>query len=313
MAAVCENKGDHPMRCDHPFMRDPHGNIRWSVKLTEEERLNMTPFPCGRCLPCRINKARIWQHRIILETKTNPVNVFVTLTYSDEFLPVKDGIPILAKKDLQNYLKRLRRKFKNGSIRYFAVGEYGDNTNRPHYHLAIFGISSLHSAEIENAWNRASKQIGHVHIGEINQQSSRYIAGYCIKKLTSKTDSRLCGRTPEFTLMSKKGGGIGLEAVRRIAEKLNSSPYWNTETIIQAFQVGGKPFPLGGYLTRKLAEFLGTPAEALSKRLEEYQDELFARFADVKGNYYNNLVESSKQERASIEARHKIYKQRRNL
>lgn len=50
-------------------------------------------------------------------------------------------IPILRKKDVQLFLKRIRyhiAKEFDQSIRYFCVGEYGSQTFRPHYHLLLF-------------------------------------------------------------------------------------------------------------------------------------------------------------------------------
>lgn len=274
----------------------------------------MTPFPCGRCLPCKINKARIWQHRIILELKTNPISCFVTLTYNDDNLPLNDRHDsVLSKKDLQDYLKRLRRRFTHESIRYFAVGEYGDHTGRPHYHLCLFGICELHARQIKDAWHKRGAEIGHVHIGEVNSQSSRYIAGYCIKKLTNKDDPRLYGRVPEFTLSSRRGGGIGIEAVRRVGEQLKKNPHWSEETVLQAFSIGGKPFPLGGYLTKKLAEILGTPEQEFKARLLAYQEELLTEFWDQKDGYYHNLVAKHEQTRRNMESRQKIFKQRRSI
>ena len=185
------------MRCANPFMRDYKGRLKRLRSLTAEEKLNMTPFPCGWCLPCRINKARTWQHRIMLEAKSHNKNAFVTLTYSDENVPMNDhGEQILLKYELQNFLKRLRKYYKSESIRYFAVGEYGDQTSRPHYHLCLFGLGKEDEEIIKKAWTERGKEIGFVEVGDVEPESARYIAGYTIKKLTHKEDERLYGRPP---------------------------------------------------------------------------------------------------------------------
>lgn len=50
-------------------------------------------------------------------------------------------VPILYAPDLKKYLYRLRQYLKNHyaiEIRFFAVGEYGSNSLRPHWHILLF-------------------------------------------------------------------------------------------------------------------------------------------------------------------------------
>lgn len=47
-------------------------------------------------------------------------------------------IPYLAKRDLQLFMKRLRKRIPYEKIRYYAVGEYGPVHFRPHYHLLLW-------------------------------------------------------------------------------------------------------------------------------------------------------------------------------
>ena len=239
-------------------MRDHSGRVFKFSELSPERRLELTPFPCGWCLPCRINKARMWQHRIMLESKSHINNIFVTLTYDDNKVPMNDNADlILFKPDVQNFMKRLRRRRNNERIRYFAVGEYGSQTNRPHYHLCLFGLHETDEPDIEKAWSEQGERIGITHVGEINSESARYIAGYTIKKLTRPNDERLMGKPPEFMISSKRNGGIGHDEVVRIAKRLKNNPYLDTDEILNTFTIGGKAFPLGGYLTNVLFNNLG--------------------------------------------------------
>nr|CDL65737.1 unnamed protein product [uncultured bacterium] len=50
-------------------------------------------------------------------------------------------VPYLRKRDLQLFIKRLRKnlsKYSDAKVRYFAMGEYGPVHFRPHYHFLLF-------------------------------------------------------------------------------------------------------------------------------------------------------------------------------
>ena len=228
-------------------------------------------FGCGQCLPCRINMRRIWSSRISLEASLyDPRNTsFLTLTYPDEFLPLlPSGLPTLRPKHLQLFWKRFRKALGSStSIRYYAVGEYGDLSQRPHYHAALFGFSCAGKIQrletglrcfcercelVRKAW-----QQGNITVDELNDTTAAYIAGYVVKKMTSHDDSRLNGRHPEFSRMSQ---GIARGAVGTICDALRS------EFGYKAFQFGDVPaslnrgtdrVPLGRYLRRKIREDVG--------------------------------------------------------
>lgn len=186
--------------------------------------------PCGRCLNCRLSKARTWSQRCILETKSWQDNWFVTLTYEDEFLtPVCDEKSgeflnaTLVPDEVQAFMKRLRefyqRTYGHVGIRFYMAGEYGDTTYRPHYHLIIFnlplfdlklysrsplGDDYFNSAVLTRLWGK-----GHVVVGEVTPQSAAYVARYVMKKAKDETDYEALGLHPEYTRMSNRPG-IGL-------------------------------------------------------------------------------------------------------
>ena len=98
--------------------------------------------PCGKCMNCLTNRRESWIIRLIEEFKTKKAT-FLTLTYNDENLVYADGEkPTLSKRDVQLFLKRLRKSLKK-SIKYYCVGEYGTRTNRPHYHFILFNSSLM--------------------------------------------------------------------------------------------------------------------------------------------------------------------------
>ena len=126
----------------------------------------------------------------MLESYMHKESSFLTLTYAPEHIP-SGGT--LVPRDAQLFLKRLRKSISPVQIRYFLVGEYGDSTQRPHYHAALFGIGIGFTDVVKEAWGR-----GHVMLGDLTLHSAQYIAGYTIKKMTQKGDPRLDGRHPVF-------------------------------------------------------------------------------------------------------------------
>ena len=164
--------------------------------------INGTEFPCGHCRACRVNHTREWALRLMHERLYWEQAAFVTLTYSDDQLPADGG---LWKRDLQLFIKRMRKDFGEKRIKYFAAGEYGETTMRPHYHLIMFGVSPYKDREvIESEWD-----LGFVYTGNVSYHSCRYVAQYCQKKLGGEMGRRLYGdRQPPFQLQSK---GLGLD------------------------------------------------------------------------------------------------------
>lgn len=214
--------------------------------------IGIVPHGCSQCLPCRINRRRLWTSRIMLESLQHLDSSFVTLTYDQKNHP-KDGG--LDPRHTTLWLKKLRLKLSPRKIRYFLVGEYGDQTHRPHYHAALFGVSPLESSLISDSWG-----LGFTYSGDLNKDSAQYIAGYVTKKMTSKDDVRLQGRYPEFARMSRKPG-LGALAVPQIADALTSTfgvnAVANQNDVPLALKDGSQKMPLGRYLRAKLRRYIG--------------------------------------------------------
>lgn len=150
--------------------------------------------PCGKCYECRMARGAGWAFRLMQEHKRHTVSAFITLTYEDAFLPMADcGRPTLIKSDVQKYFKRVRKGNPKG-VKYYACGEYGSRSFRPHYHAIVF---SAGYGSLANNWD-----FGHVRIDPVEPASIAYVSGYCNKPQHKFTD----GRVPEFSLMSK---GLG--------------------------------------------------------------------------------------------------------
>lgn len=206
----------------------------------------VSSYGCGQCMPCRFNTVRVWKHRLMLEAAAHPAASFVTLTYDEEHLPSDGSVNV---RDLQLFMKRIR-KIVPLSLRFYGVGEYGDWTNRPHYHLALYGIGPEHASYVARAWTA-----GFVYVGDLTVHSAGYIAGYVTKKMTRKDDPRLHGRYPEFARMSLRPG-IGAPVVGQVAASLQSHVGWDLigrrGDVPEVLSHGRVPLPLGRYLRSRL-------------------------------------------------------------
>lgn len=265
-------------------------------------------FGCGQCLPCRINRRRVWTHRIMLESFCHSESCFLTLTYAPEYLP-KDGN--LQPKHLSLFLRRLRRSIPK--LRYFAVGEYGDETMRPHYHLALYGCGYDLAELYKEKWG-----MGLIHVGDLSAESAQYIAGYIVKKIVEKKDPRMYGKVKEFSRMSLKPG-IGASAVPALVEQLETP--FGQQSIIDNMDVpatllhGRKKMPLGKYLMRKIRESLSINEEVIrDEKMLRWSYENVVELRDaLKGNKTQKEIyfEKTKQGALNQERRSKIKKKAR--
>lgn len=174
--------------------------------------------PCGKCFACKETRRNDWTIRLREEAKDHDKSIFLTLTYNDENLIYSDYLPTLYKPDLQNFLKRLRKNLKGRKIRYYAVGEYGGKTIRPHYHLIIFNMSSDDIKVIERSWSTYDQKtnkhtpIGQIHIGDVGIRSIKYVTKYHVNR-----NEHPQGIEKEFTTMSTKPA-IGKSYVKKMVD-----------------------------------------------------------------------------------------------
>lgn len=183
----------------------------------------------------------MWAARIVHESSLyddQHGSCFLTLTYRDSHectsRQLKKGYHLpsdgsLHPSHLRNFIKRLRKSLPQ-KIRYFAVGEYGDESFRPHYHVILFNhdfSDSVAIREKEGIWLYESDTLsrlwpyGFSTIGEVNWQTAAYCARYCVKKVNGEKANEYYLRhddelgyeywlEPEFIRMSLKPG-IGKE------------------------------------------------------------------------------------------------------
>ena len=143
---------------------------------------------------------------------------FLTLTIADEFMYGES----VYKSSVQKFLKRLRKRL-GCKLRYVAVGEYGGESGRPHYHLIVYGLdpySDSHFEAVQDCWKYCYWSFmdrANVY-KEVNYQNIRYLFKYMWKK------SNVEDVNPPFMLCSK---GIGRDWIDKhsseVEEKLSIS------------------------------------------------------------------------------------------
>ncbi len=162
---------------------------------------------CGQCLGCRVDHRLMWSIRIVHEASmhvSDHGNSWATLTYRDASActerQYKNGhfIPpdySLQPSHVSDFIRSLRRGNKDHKIRYFYCGEYGDENQRPHYHICIFnheftdetlwkddeGLYTYTSAELQKHW-----PWGFTTVAPLNLRNASYTAGYALKKITGQ-------------------------------------------------------------------------------------------------------------------------------
>lgn len=181
-------------------------------------------LPCGQCIGCRLERSRQWAMRCVHEAQLKPANCFITLTYNDQHLPKFGNLKV---EHFQKFIKRFRKLIQPHKIRYYHCGEYGDKSQRPHYHALIFGydfpdkllfkdtrgVRIYTSPTLEKLW-----PFGFSTVGAITFESAAYTARYVMKKIngplapnhyavTDKTTGEILNQNkPEYNTMSRRPG-----------------------------------------------------------------------------------------------------------
>lgn len=296
------------MKCRNPFIKDGMA------------------YGCGQCMPCRVNKRRIWSFRIVLESMMYENNVMLSLTYDDEHLPrSEDGRGILVSKDMQDFLKRYRKAVEPERIRYFGCGEYGDDSWRPHFHIIVFnGQNCVYGQtrpsrvskgccavcdSVRRIWGK-----GNVFLNEVNEKTAQYTCGYVTKKMVDKEDYRLKGLPPEFARMSLKPG-IGRDMMWEVASSLMQFNLVDTQVDVPStLRMGNRIFPIGRYLQNNLRLMVGKDAKAPEEVIKRLQAELqplrTAAFENSR-SFKKEVVQAGDQAVKNMEVRQNIHRQRK--
>lgn len=249
------------MSCFYPrdAWRSQHVNENGKRPLVFQRSAGFTDMalqvPCGKCAGCRADQALMWSIRCYQEASLFDRNCFLTLTYDDGHLPDDGKLKV---KDLQDFFKRLRHVAK---VRYYACGEYGEKTKRPHYHAVIFGQDFKAASNVQIGddlyTDRALVGLwthGQVSVGSFTMASACYVAGYVGKK-TGDQDS--------FQVMSRRPG-IGKEWLMR---------YWRDLQRTGVVVIEGREYPIPQrYLLWMEDELKEVKADRKRKVDEKYRE-----------------------------------------
>lgn len=213
-------------------------------------------IPCNHCYACKLNKSAEWATRCMLETLDHESAYWLTLTYDEEHLPILDAIkyneiyetdthniivPVTIENDgtwingslfpkhIDEFIKKIRNKFRNSKIRYFYCGEYGEQNQRPHYHMLLYGLpmdlSQNYGYHIDENnkehWKNPLIDELWVHglhdITNLEWSNAAYTARYTMKKLTDMSNSNQFyaeqGKLKEYVRMSRRPG-IGMNYLK---------------------------------------------------------------------------------------------------
>ncbi|QCS36519.1 replication initiator protein [Capybara microvirus Cap3_SP_443] len=212
----------------------------------DEETLSRAPYygatrvvqiPCGQCIQCRLDKSRKWANRMMAEARCWDHNYFVTLTYDDNHLPIRDwfhdedgsiqeGVTLLPD-EISKFMKKLRvyyeRRTGKTGIRFFGCGEYGEKSGRPHYHIILFNCELddlkpykatecgplFNSAFLESIWSDEYGQKGYVTVAPFTWDTGAYVARYIMKKQLGPPAYSYYNehrKIPEYVIMSRNPG-----------------------------------------------------------------------------------------------------------
>lgn len=122
---------------------------------------------------------------------------------------------------MKSIRKWFERDYLHTGCKFYAVGKYGERTERPHYHIILLNCPELElktigeynkrtihpyytNERIEKIWGK-----GFIQIGSVTWESISYTAGYTMKKLFGEVKDEYYakrGQLPIYAQMSRNPG-----------------------------------------------------------------------------------------------------------
>lgn len=206
---------------------------------------------CGKCYSCLANRRRGWLFRLQNENLDSFLTVFCSFTYDEANRPYDH---LVDKVHLQKFFKRLRNFVK---FTYYAIGEYGTNTHREHYHAVIFfkELIPLYQLEDYVALIRDLWAVGFVSVSRCTYRRLNYVLHY-------HTRPKLIDGRPTFQLFSK---GLGLSFINT---DLVSYLLKSNSRVIHDYN--GNSYVIPRYYFKKLKDMLISTPQGLTSLSERF-------------------------------------------
>lgn len=256
--------------------------------------------PCGKCYYCRMQKRTAWVFRMVQELKINPNCAFVTFTYNDDnikylrkrfdrykfkkwykLLGKNFESATLDKQDSTDLIKACQHKIKQmfgkrALVRYYITGEYGDTTDRPHFHGVFWFPGKVDYDEFfKSVW-----QYGNIDIQEVTPANINYISKHQMKDCKGNLYQQKFA--PIFSTMTRYNGGLGSSFLAdENIYNFYSESRENKYVILNNYKI-----PLPQFYRKKLYDKM-TPQEwekllkTQTEKLSSYKN-LGAYFSDLK-------------------------------
>ena len=164
-----------------------------------------TEVACRKCWQCKRNRVNDLVGRCIAESKYATQTYAVTLTYAND---AGVNAVSLVYKDVQDFMKRLRKRYK---VRYICAGEYGTAKGRAHWHIILFFKGKAPKIEEDVRVNWKYWTHGYSYFQQPDWKGFQYVLKYVLKDTDlDSADSHLA--------MSKKPP-LGYEFFEELAKE----------------------------------------------------------------------------------------------
>lgn len=229
---------------------------------------------CGDCLLCREKRSMELLYystcEVLSQQKRGLQTTFVTLTYSDDNLPLswcagdsdwrispaKDvpfshlfqkPVPSLCRADFRDFNKRFRyyvEKFygKGFPYKFLCTGEYGDLGSRPHFHFIAYGLSPT---QVERCAYPAWNGRGHIDISPLGSAGTNYLVGYCSSLPTRNAVKIMFDDAHRERPFMHHSKNLGSDVLNQDVQSFLDTGVGST--------LSGKEVPLPSYIRRKFS------------------------------------------------------------
>lgn len=269
---------------------------------------------CGTCLMCRMLKAT-W-NEILGNYEWNKFSTasYITLTYTNADLinlgrivtlddgtvratnRYKDGVEFVDRIKKHIIYHKLESPALNPKMKYIMATEYGEETERNHIHLVIFGLDyKIGDKLIREKWNYGIEKILPLQSGGI-----RYVSEYLMKNWIDRKAEKILEKQGIEAPKCKHSKGLGSELFEKNLDYIrthNGCIKWH-----------GKNLPIPSYYARKF-NIIRTPDFKETKKLmRELEIEIIDKNL---GRYTKEQIDHFRKERVQILNKIKIEEIRR--